>query len=93
MENSGVRGYIWVMFSPTVARIIAFAVAAWVFIGLMLLVAYFVAAPLRDWYGDVAQQWPAGGHLLFIGLLVVIPLWLSRVMRRRDQRRNDRAAL
>lgn len=81
------------MFSPPVAKAIAFLVAAAIFIGGMLLVATFVAAPLRNWYGDVAQGWPAWAHLAFIAAIVIVPLWLSRVLRRRDQRKADRATL
>lgn len=81
------------MFSPTVARIIAFAVAAWVFIGLMLLVAYFVAAPFSNWVGEQTRGWPAWATIGSVVVFIVLGQWGARALNRRDQRRNDRAAL
>lgn len=78
---------------PAIGRLIAFAVAAAVFVGIMGFAAIFIAAPLREWYGDVAQGWPAWAHLLFIFGGIAGCYSLGFYLKRRDQRRAERATL
>jgi hypothetical protein len=81
------------MFSPPVAKFIAFVVAAVIFIGGMLLVGTFVAAPFSHWVGEQTRGWPAWATL-GTGVALIAALYsLGFYLKRRDQRRADRATL
>lgn len=77
------------MFSPPVAKAIAFVVAAAVFIGLMTLAAVG-AGFFSEWIGEHTRGWPAwatlGTVLVGITALYSLGLWSYR----RDQK-ADRA--
>ncbi len=78
---------------PTLARLIAFIVAAALFVGMMSAAAIFIAAPLREWYGEAVHDWPAWAHIVFIVVGVTSLYSLGFYLKRRDQRRADRATL
>lgn len=79
--------------NPSVARFIAFLVAAAIFIGGMLLVATFVAAPFSHWVGEQTRGWPAWATL-GSGIALIAALYsLGFYLKRRDQRKADRATL
>lgn len=81
------------MFSPPVAKAIAFVVAAAIFIGGMLLVATFVAAPLSHWVGEQTRGWPAWATL-GTGITLIAALYsLGYYLKRRDQRKAARPTL
>lgn len=79
------------MFSPPIARAIAFVVAATIFLGGMWLVAIFVAAPFSEWIGEQTRGWPAwatlGTGIMFIAACYSLGFYFHR----RDQRKADRA--
>jgi membrane protein implicated in regulation of membrane protease activity len=81
------------MFSPPVAKAIAFVVAAAIFLGGMWLVATFVAAPFSHWIGEQTRGWPAWATLGSAVLGIVALYSLGFYLKRRDQRKADRATL
>lgn len=76
---------------PTLARLIALAVAATIFLGGMALVSIFVAAPFSEWIGEQTRGWPAWATIGSGIAFIVIGQFVARRLIARDQRKADRA--
>lgn len=76
---------------PALGRLIAFAVAAAIFLGGMWLAVVFVAAPFSHWVGEQTRGWPAWAHLVLIVSGIGALYSLGFYLKRRDQRSAERA--
>lgn len=79
------------MFSPRIAKAIAFVVAATIFLGGMWLVATFVAAPFSEWVGNQIRDWPPLAIFATIVGSIATAYSIGLALHRRDQRKAAEA--